>query len=411
MTHDPQLHSRPASGWLNDPNGIGHWDGRWHLMFQWNPNAPVHTDIHWGHLSSTDLLRWRDEGVALRPRPGGIDAGGAWSGVATIDDGRPVLAYTAITSSPRDSGVALARQGEDGRFVQSDHWVEPHPDGWEHVRDPFFLTIDGRRYALQGAGRPDGTGAVLGYRVDDLDGPWRLLGEIASAEDVPPGVRAEGFAWECPQLVLVGSTWVLVVSSLGERGPQSVTAYTGTVTASESELTFHIQGGGPLDHGPDFYAPQLVVDGERVLAWAWSWEGRGDGTNQSSAPADQDWAGTLTFPRELVADDGTARLVPARELIGLRGDPLPVADGLLETDEISWSAETTGGFELVLAGPGGVRPVWGQDDAALLLVDGSILEAFDSHGSRTQRVYRNPGERWSLRSPAGTLTAWTLRLP
>ncbi|WP_341856886.1 hypothetical protein [Brachybacterium sp. GPGPB12] len=34
--------------------------------------------------------------------------------------------------------------------------------------------------------------------------------------------------------------------------------------------------GGQVDIGPDFYAPQAVVDAEggRVLQWGWSWEGR-----------------------------------------------------------------------------------------------------------------------------------------
>ncbi|HPQ85464.1 MAG TPA: hypothetical protein PLQ14_13485, partial [Actinomycetota bacterium] len=85
------MHARPALGWVNDPNGIGRWDGRWHVMYQWNPAAAVHGDIHWGHMSSADLLSWRDDGVALRPRPGDIDAAGVWSGVAVPDAGGVAL--------------------------------------------------------------------------------------------------------------------------------------------------------------------------------------------------------------------------------------------------------------------------------------------------------------------------------
>lgn len=46
--HDPafpSLHGRPDAGWVNDPNGLAHVDGRYHVFFQHNPNAPVHASI------------------------------------------------------------------------------------------------------------------------------------------------------------------------------------------------------------------------------------------------------------------------------------------------------------------------------------------------------------------------------
>ena len=80
--HAPRWHVRAPHGWLNDPNGVGRWDGRWHVMYQWNPHAPVWGDIHWGHASSPDLLRWDHEPTALAPRPGTLDGGGAWQETA-----------------------------------------------------------------------------------------------------------------------------------------------------------------------------------------------------------------------------------------------------------------------------------------------------------------------------------------
>ena len=56
----PLLHIHPRSGWLNDPNGLCRIDGTYHVFFQHNPAAPVHADIHWGHVSSTDLLHWTE---------------------------------------------------------------------------------------------------------------------------------------------------------------------------------------------------------------------------------------------------------------------------------------------------------------------------------------------------------------
>ena len=61
----PALHIRPERGWLNDPNGVCRWDGVYHVFFQYNPHAPVHGDVHWGHVTSPDLLHWTEHPVAI----------------------------------------------------------------------------------------------------------------------------------------------------------------------------------------------------------------------------------------------------------------------------------------------------------------------------------------------------------
>ncbi|MBO9705839.1 MAG: glycoside hydrolase family 32 protein, partial [Arthrobacter sp.] len=38
----PRLHPRPAQGWLNDPNGVSHVNGRYHVFFQYNPESARH---------------------------------------------------------------------------------------------------------------------------------------------------------------------------------------------------------------------------------------------------------------------------------------------------------------------------------------------------------------------------------
>ena len=35
----PFLHRVPARGWINDPNGLSHIDGRYHVFFQYNPKS------------------------------------------------------------------------------------------------------------------------------------------------------------------------------------------------------------------------------------------------------------------------------------------------------------------------------------------------------------------------------------
>src|SRR4029450_2128523 len=105
----PTLHIRPRRGWLNDPNGLCRIDGSYHVFFQYNPVAPMHEAIHWGHVSSTDLIDWQQHPGALAPRPGLIDAAGCWSGCVVDDAGVPTAVYTANADGPRNAGVALAR--------------------------------------------------------------------------------------------------------------------------------------------------------------------------------------------------------------------------------------------------------------------------------------------------------------
>ncbi len=36
-SHYPGWHLAPVTGLLNDPNGFIHFDGHYHLFYQWNP--------------------------------------------------------------------------------------------------------------------------------------------------------------------------------------------------------------------------------------------------------------------------------------------------------------------------------------------------------------------------------------
>ena len=63
----PSYHHTPAYGWMNDPNGMFYKDGVYHLYFQYNPYGSMWGNMHWGHSTSTDLVNWKNEGVAIAP--------------------------------------------------------------------------------------------------------------------------------------------------------------------------------------------------------------------------------------------------------------------------------------------------------------------------------------------------------
>ena len=116
--HRPAFHLAPPKGRLNDPNGLVHLDGTWHVCYQWDPgfpHAPRRTG--WGYATSPDLLEWRHHPPMLAPGEE-YDADGCFSGgaVAPQRPGDPVeFFYTGNLPGPAAlTGAELAQRFPDG---------------------------------------------------------------------------------------------------------------------------------------------------------------------------------------------------------------------------------------------------------------------------------------------------------
>ncbi|MEL6984669.1 MAG: glycoside hydrolase family 32 protein, partial [Actinomycetota bacterium] len=77
----PRLHFTPPAGWMNDPNGLIRLKDTYHLYYQHNPNDVVWGDIHWGHATSSDLVTWTHQPIAIAPG----DDGQIFSGTVSVD--------------------------------------------------------------------------------------------------------------------------------------------------------------------------------------------------------------------------------------------------------------------------------------------------------------------------------------
>lgn len=410
----PALHIRPAAGWVNDPNGISLVDGTCHVFYQFNPHAPTHGDIHWGHHSSTDLLAWREEPIALRPRPGGIDAAGCWSGSMVDDAGVPTAVYSAIPDHAQNAQVVLARS--DRTMIE---WVQdtvsqmapPVDPGVADVRDPFVFTVEGRRFAVQGAGHEEGHPRILLYACDDLT-DWTALGTLLTDDDPIAAEVAPAQIWECPNLVRVDGRWVLIVSLWrwvdGAHLLAGVRYLVGDLGPAGDSLTFTPTAGGSVDDGPSFYAPQCLQQQEgRVLLWGWAWEL--DRTPEQVQEAG--WAGVLTFPRELYLHGDVLGSRPARELVGLRGRTLDISAGT-PVDATAFEVEAVAAVRLLLIDKDARTEVASTTTAgARVLVDGSLIEIHDGPVSRTTRAYPTATSHWEVHSgDLGKVTIWELSL-
>ena len=109
----PSAHFTAQDTWLNDPNGLLHHAGVYHLFFQNNSEGNIWGPMSWGHATSTDLVTWSEHDVAIAHTPEeNVFSGSAvadvrnTAGFAGPGETALVAVYTsAYTSASRRPGV------------------------------------------------------------------------------------------------------------------------------------------------------------------------------------------------------------------------------------------------------------------------------------------------------------------
>jgi beta-fructofuranosidase len=311
------FHLAAPSNWMNDPNGLIYWRGRFHLFYQHNPDDMTPPGagglMRWGHAVSEDLVHWRDLPIALAPTPGGPDEDGCYSGCAVIKDGIPHLLYTGVRGTRERPCLARAVDLEL-LTVWEKHPRNPviaaPPAGLSLLgfRDHCVWQDDGSYYQLIGSGIAGGGGAVLLYRSPDLEN-WEYLHPLLTSSAAGPDPT--GAMWECPDFFRLGGHDVLVVSALHGEGSGGVFYFVGRC----AEGRFKPERQGRLDYGDPFYAPQsMLAGGGRRLMWGWIRE-----PIEAGEPAIPSRVGLMSVPRDLsLSDQMTLVSQPAPELAMLR---------------------------------------------------------------------------------------------
>lgn len=340
--HRPRFHFVSPAGWLNDPNGVSQWNGTYHLFYQYNPEGAFHHRIHWGHATSTDLVNWSDEPVALAPSDGtdslrspdsihSPDQDGCWSGVLVNDAGTPTLVYSGRHGDKELPCVAVGSPDLRSWTKAPENPVIAAPPAGVEItayRDHCVWREGAVWRQLVGSGIRGRGGTAFLYESEDLRS-WDYVGPLfigdASVGD-PAATDWTGTMWECVDLFRTGSGTlgspsrtsgasapdVLVFSAWNDGDTRHPLYWTGRYAGDSFEpAQLH-----RLDYGGRyFYAPQSFVDesGRRVM-FGWMQEGRSD-----AAMVEAGWSGVMSLPRlTTAAPDGSLNFAPVPELEQLR---------------------------------------------------------------------------------------------
>ncbi|OJN95404.1 glycoside hydrolase family 32 protein [Escherichia coli] len=320
----PIFHLAPPDGWMNDPNGLIYFNGRYHAFFQHHPASAYQGPMHWGHATSTDMLHWQHEPIALAPGDK-YDRDGCFSGSAVDDDGVLSLIYTGHICLDDRGNDSIIREvqclatSHDGIHFEKQGCVLTPPEGIMHFRDPKVWHEDGSWWMVIGARDASDNGQVLLYRGTSLR-DWHLEHVLAHS------AAGKSYMWECPDFFRCGNFHWLMFSPQGmpPSGYRFRNLFQSGVLAGSWKpgSVFALKGGfEELDYGHDFYAPQsmLAEDGRRIImAWMNMWD--------SPVPTRSEaWAGCLTLPREVFERDGRLCQRPVREVESLRKKCQPLS--------------------------------------------------------------------------------------
>lgn len=298
----PEYHVIPPVGWINDPNGLIFFGGKYHTYCQFNPYDTRTGTMYWGHFVSDDLIAHEFTGVAIAPV---ADNASVFSGGA-IEYGDKIAAlYTLHTECGdfKSEEVYLALSGDGEEFCGHKkvflNYRLPENISRTDFRDPCPVKINGSYYVfIGGKDKTLNKGVIVvlgGETLENLTykfclGPYYELGDMG----------------ECPSYFRIDGKDVIVASGchVSERGNDfknvnSSVFIVGNLDFEKGEMA--VDFIREADKGDAFYAPQFIRGEENpvIIAWLEMW-------NKPYPTHDMrhGWVGALSFPRAVSLKDG-----------------------------------------------------------------------------------------------------------
>lgn len=270
----PVYHFTPKYGWMNDPNGMVYKEGVYHLFYQYNPYGSMWGNMHWGHATSSDLINWADQPVAIFPD----SLGAIFSGSCVVDKdntaGFGAGAIVAFYTSAGERQVqSMAYSLDNGKTFKkySDNPILTSTQ--TDFRDPkvFWHKATAKWIMILAAGQQ-----MQIYSSSNLK-DWAYESSFGE------GQGAHGGVWECPDLIELSientalKKWVLIcnINPGGLFGGSATQYFIGTFDGrnfvnDSPKLTKW------LDWGKDHYAAVTWSNAPKgrhiILAWMSNWQ-------------------------------------------------------------------------------------------------------------------------------------------
>lgn len=316
----PMFHGMPSGGWTNESHGMTYSDGKYHVFFQKNANGPYMARLHWGHISSENLYKWKEEPIALYPEAL-YDIKGCWSGCVFSDDaftgGKPNIIYTAVDNGR--ATIALAKPENDDLIkwdkVSNNPIINGRPSGLsDDFRDPYFFSANGEKYIIVGTSK-NGIGACTLHKYQN--GSWTNDGKIFFNGS---NANQHGTFWEMPNVTDMGNgKWLFTCTPLGLGSGVRTLYWVGTIAADgtfvpDENAPKSLELGGIGRDGYGLLSPTIYQkDGKTLLM----------GIVPDKLPGNVNyrmgWAHNYSLPREIsLAADGSLIQKPYSGLTAMR---------------------------------------------------------------------------------------------
>ncbi len=325
----PAYHPMPNTGWANESYGLTKYNGKYHMFFQKNPNAPQLFFMHWGHLSSPDLVQWKEERIALSPSPG-FDSFGVWSGTTIMNEtAEPIIFYTGVDGIK--AGIGSAAKNDDSLVSWNKSTLNPlipnPPPSFSHkdFRDPFVWKSGSFYYMIVGSGLHNNEGGILfTYRSSDLLN-WENITPLFQSDDV----QMSGEFWEMPLFFpLDDSTYLLAVTPVPTPTKPAETIYWIGNWTNEVFTPFHSAPKSLELIQENLLSPAIGIDENNRVTYI----GIIPEDRSTDSQIEAGWRHTFSIPRviRLLKDRKTLGQIPHPNLCRLRNENI-----LFEKIEIS----------------------------------------------------------------------------
>lgn len=316
----PHYHMAPYAGSMHGPSGLVFFKQIYHVFYEHNPYSESWGPMHWGHLTSTDLIRWRHHPIALAPGDD-WDRNGCFSGSCVVHEDKLYAFYTGhhwlsdVMDDSQIFQVQCLAVSEDGFTFEKKGMIVKPPAGYVHFRDPKVWFQNKRWWMICGAQDSKNRAQLLLYSTDDIE-DWDDSTVVVLSKTDDSNV----FMYECPDFFVLENKYVLISSPQGMepsgylfRNRYQSGALIGDWKPGQKFIP--ATKFKELDYGHDFYAPLTVqaADGRRILiAWLDMWDSIYPTKNHK-------WSGMLTIPRVVTVDHmGRIRSHPIKEMENLR---------------------------------------------------------------------------------------------